>query len=59
MAATAVRPKVAPPAEEPAPPVEETGMMALALKVWQRGSCPEDALDQEWVSAEECILIPH
>ncbi len=39
--------------------VEASEMNELAYKLWQRGSCPAQAVEQEWVTPEECILIPH
>lgn len=60
MAATVLTLEVSREAGELAPPlVEPSEMNGLAFKLWQRGSCPEQAFEQEWVSPEECILIPH
>jgi hypothetical protein len=42
-------------------PASETNkaMKLLAFELWQRGSCPDSTLEQEWLDIEECILMPH
>ena len=59
MAATVLTLEVSQEADDLAPLVEASEMNGFAFKLWQRGSCPEQAVEQEWVTPEECILIPH
>lgn len=59
MAATVLTLGVSQEAGGLSPLVEAGEMNELAFKLWQRGSCPKQTLDQDWVTAEECILIPH
>ncbi len=59
MAATVLTLEVSQQAGEADVVVEAGELNALAFKLWQRGCCPKQALDEEWVTPEECILIPH
>jgi hypothetical protein len=59
MASTALILEVSQEADDLAPLVEASEMNALAFKLWQRGSCAAQAVEQEWLTPEECILIPH
>jgi hypothetical protein len=51
--------EVSVPEEAPLPSIEEEGVTAVALSAWRRASCPESVFAEEWLSAEECILLPH
>jgi hypothetical protein len=59
MAATVLTLEVSREAEELVVSAEAGEMNALAYKLWQRGSCAKQALEEDWVTPEECILIPH
>lgn len=58
MASTALILEVSRETGDPDPLVEASEMNELAYKLWQRG-CAAQAVEQEWLTPEECILIPH
>ncbi|HZT33574.1 MAG TPA: hypothetical protein VFA33_27040 [Bryobacteraceae bacterium] len=39
----------------PPPALEEQELDVLAFELWQRGSCPEMAADDDWLSEEEAL----
>lgn len=59
MAVAAKLAPVSPPRELPPPVVTEEEIDTLAFLVWQRGCCPDETAEEEWLTAEECLLIPH
>jgi len=41
--------------DDPPPKLEEQDLDLLAFQLWQRASCPENPVNENWMSEEEAL----